>query len=207
MSEPEEALLTKAVNGDRDALSKLLVQLGPQIDAGLDGRINASHRSTLDKADVLQVTYLEAFLRIRYFEPSGVGSFVRWLKRIAENNLLDAIRALDRDKRPPPEKQITSLQEGDSYVTLLGALTGTTGTPSRYASKEEAKAALEGALCKLPEDYAVVVRKLDLECRPVGEVAESLKRSKGAVHMLRARAYDRLRELLGSASQFFTDSG
>jgi RNA polymerase sigma-70 factor, ECF subfamily len=206
MSEAEDALLAKAVQGDGDALSELLVLLGPQIEAGLDGKIGAHHRAAFDEADVLQVTYLEAFLRIRYFEPNGVGSFVRWLRRIAENNLLDAVRALDRDKRPPRDKQVANIRGEDTFVTLLGLLTGTTGTPSRYASKAEAKTALERALASLPDDYATVVRKLDLECRPVGEVAESLERSKGAVHMLRARAYDRLRELMGSASQFFTDS-
>jgi DNA-directed RNA polymerase specialized sigma24 family protein len=40
----------------------------------------------------------------------------------------------------------------------------------------------------------------------VEEVAKGLGRSKGAVHMLRARAYDRLKELLGSTSLFFSDS-
>lgn len=206
MSEEEEALLRKAVEGDNDALSELLVRVGPQVEAGLDGKIGSHHRSAFDESDVLQVTYLEAFLRIRHFEPAGVGSFVRWLQRIAENNLLDAVRALDRDKRPPREKQVTRIRGEGTYVTLLGTLTGTTGTPSRYASKAEAKTVLERALASLPADYATVVRELDLECRPVAEVATSLSRSKGAVHMLRARAYDRLRELLGSASQFFTDS-
>ena len=50
------------------------------------------------------------------------------------------------------------------------------------------------------------MRLYDLECQPPQQVAEALGRSVGAVHMLRARAHDRLRELLGSASKFFSDS-
>ena len=38
-----------------------------------------------------------------------------------------------------------------------------------------------------------------------GNVAATLERSVGAVHMLRARAHDRLRELLGSESRFSSD--
>jgi DNA-directed RNA polymerase specialized sigma24 family protein len=37
----------------------------------------------------------------------------------------------------------------------------------------------------------------DLEGRPVQQIASALQRSEGAVYMLRARAHDRLREILG----------
>ncbi len=206
MSSTEEELLAKAVSGDTDALSDLLGSIGPQVEAGLDGKIAKHHQAAFDPADVMQVTYLEAFLRINRFEPAGVGSFVRWLERIAENNLIDAVRALEREKRPPRSKKLTRVQQDGTYITLLGNLTGTTGTPSRHAARSEAEQLVERALAKLPRDYERVVRELDLEGRPPGDVAESLGRSKGAIHMLRARAHDRLRELLGSPSQFFTDS-
>lgn len=207
MSSTEEELLVKAVAGDTDALSDLLGSVGPQVEAGLDGKIAKHNQAAFDPADVMQVTYLEAFLRFSRFEPTGsVGSFVRWLERIAQNNLLDAVRALDREKRPPRRKKLTRVQQDGTYVTLLGNLTGTTGTPSRQVAQSEAKQLLERALAKLPRDYERVVRELDLEEHSPGEVAESLGRSKGAVHMLRARAHERLQELLGSPSQFFTDS-
>jgi hypothetical protein len=37
-------------------------------------------------------------------------------------------------------------------------------------------------------------------------VAETLARTHGAVHMLRARAHDRLRESLGAAAGYFSES-
>ena len=50
-----------------------------------------------------------------------------------------------------------------------------------------------------------MIRLYDLEGRPIAEVAAEMGRSSGAVHMLRARAHDRLRELLGPESAFFTN--
>ena len=44
-----------------------------------------------------------------------------------------------------------------------------------------------------------------LEGADVGDVASELDRSQGAVYMLRARAHDRLKGILGSASQFWSD--
>jgi RNA polymerase sigma factor (sigma-70 family) len=78
-------------------------------------------------------------------------------------------------------------------------------TPSHLAADDESRRALADALAKLPAPYAEVVRLHDLEGRPATEIAALLKRSPGAVYMLRARAMDRLRELLGSASRFFSD--
>ena len=65
--------------------------------------------------------------------------------------------------------------------------------------------AIEAALAKLLPSYAKVVRRCGVEGRAVAEVAAELGRSSGAVYMLRARALDRLRELLGSESRYFSD--
>ncbi len=82
---------------------------------------------------------------------------------------------------------------------------GTVGTtPSRHAARGEAHTALERAIAQLPEAYERVVRMYDLECRPAEEVAEALQRSVGAVFMLRARAHERLHEVMGDTSKYFT---
>lgn len=196
-----DRLMTQAVAGDEDALAQLLHQHGPAIRAQLAREIGPKWQSVLDPDDVMQVTYLEAFLRIDRFKPRGENSFQGWLAQIARNNLRDAVEQLTRQKRTPPGERIVAAGD-DSAVALMDRLGCTTSTPSHHAGRREVAQAVKSAVAMLPDDYAVVVRLYDLEGRPAAEVASTLGRSEGAVYMLRARAHDRLREAFGSASRF-----
>lgn len=203
---PDEArLIADATAGNTEALTSLLHRHGPAVRQRLAGKIGQVWRSMLEEDDVLQVTYLEAFLRISTFRPRGPGAFPAWLGQIAENNLRDAIRGLERAKRPDPRRRVQPRPVTDeSYTDLVGILGVTTTTPSRVAAREEAGGAIEAALAKLPADYRAVIRLYDLESRGIEEVAAQVGRSTGAIYMLRARAHDRLKEELGGASQFFS---
>jgi RNA polymerase sigma-70 factor (ECF subfamily) len=201
-----ESLLSKAQAGDRSALIALLEALAPPIRARVESRISPAMRRCLEADDVMQVTYLEAVLRLDQFRTGGAAGFRAWLGRLAENNLIDAIRALEAAKRPNPHHRATRAGAGgDSAVALIEQLSASgDGTPSRVAARSEAVRLLEQTLQGLPQDYQRVVRMYDLEGRPIGQVAQELGRSEGAVYMLRARAHDRLREAMGPASKFFT---
>lgn len=206
MGGSEDDLLLRAVQGDGEALSALLRRYGPHVRHRLHGKIAARWQAVLEVADVMQVTYLEAFLRIRQFRPDGTHSFVAWLHRIAENNVRDSIRALERAKRPDPRRRIERAP-GDSSATALAEVLGcTTSTPSRRAGRREVGELVEAAIERLPADYATVIRLYDLQGQSAAEVARSMRRSVGAVYMLRARAHERLRDVLGSESKFFSDS-
>lgn len=198
----EAGLLKRAVEGDADALTALLHEHGPAVERSL--RIDRVWQTVLEPADVMQVTYLEAFLQIQTFDPGRSGSFEAWLRRIAENNLRDAVRGLTRQKQPQPRDRIRPEAEGRSIAGLADLLGVTTTTPSEHIRRDEASRFLEEAIEALPDDYAQAVRLYDLEGWTINEVAAALGRSTGAVHMLRARAYDRLREHLGGPSQFFS---
>lgn len=193
-----EELLRKAVAGDADALTLLLQQFGPDVERTL--QINPVWRTMIEPADVMQVTYLEAFLRIGTFDPDRSESFPGWLRRIAQNNLKDAIRGLERQKQPQPRNRVKPPKFEDSMVGLYEMLEAGMSTPSRQVRRQEACSLLENSIRLLPDRYAEVVRRYDLDCQPIAEVASALGKSPGAVHMLRARAHDRLREQLGSAS-------
>lgn len=195
-----EELVRRAVTGDADALTLLLQQFGPEVERTL--QINPVWRTVIEPADVMQVTYLEAFLRIGSFDPDRAESFPGWLRRIAQNNLKDAIRGLERQKQPQPRNRVKPPKFEDSLVGLYEMLEAGMSTPSRQVRRQEACSLLENSIGMLPDRYAEVVRRYDLECQPITEVADALGKSPGAVHMLRARAHDRLREQLGSASGF-----
>jgi RNA polymerase sigma-70 factor (ECF subfamily) len=195
-----DPLVARAVQGDTDALSRLLATYGPQVEQGL--KLGRTWRAALDPGDVMQVTYLEAFMQIASFRPEQ-GEFLTWLRRIADNNLRDAIRGLKRHKQPPPSRRIQSPRGTDSFVGLYDLLAATSSTPSRQMARKDIQRLLEAAIDKLPADYATAIRLYDLECRPMDDVVKAMGRSTGAIHMLRARAHERLSELLGTASAWF----
>lgn len=200
----EHDLLRAAVRGDEKALASLLKDITPQLRGRIAAKISPAWQGTLDADDVLQVTFVEAFLQIEAFTDRGDGSFLAWLSHIAENNLRDAVKALERAKRPDPRRQVHASGNDDSYVALVELLGYTSTTPSRAAARGEIHTALDTVLSQLPPAYEQVVRMLDLEGRAPAQAAEALGRSVGATHMLRARAHDRLRELLGSQSKYFS---
>ena len=206
MNPNEEAVIDQAVAGDRAALRALLERYGPVVARQVDRRIGKRWRSVLDADDVMQVTYLEAFLQIDRLLGRDGPAFEGWIARMAEHNLRDAVRELSCKKRPDPARRITTVSGGDSSVALLDLLGATSSTPSRRAARAEYGSAIDSALAKLPADYRTVVRLYDLENHAAGDVAQAMGRSEGAVYMLRVRAHDRLRFLLGPASNFFSDS-
>jgi RNA polymerase sigma-70 factor (ECF subfamily) len=190
-----DTIVSRAVSGDRDALAALLEREGPAVRERIARAIAPAWRSLLDADDVMQVTYVEAFLRIGDLR-GGESAFRAWLGRMAENNLADGIRSLSRAKRPDPRRRVAPSERGVSGLTLL--LGATTTTPTRHLAQAEAESAVHRAIERLPPDYREVVRLYDIAGLDGGEVARRMGRSPGAMHMLRQRAHERLRELLGS---------
>ncbi|MEM9381426.1 MAG: RNA polymerase sigma factor [Planctomycetota bacterium] len=190
----DDPFVLRAADGDEGALQTLLEDVGREVQAGL--RVNPRWSRAIAVEDVLQVTFMEAFLRIRTLRDRSRPAFTAWLTRIAENNLNDAIRALERDKRPDAHGRVTSGPEGESSRTLLARLAAEEPSIGTRLGEAESVDALMDAISRLPDSYRRVVRALDLEERPVSEVAGLLDRSVGAVHMLHSRALDRLRDLL-----------
>lgn len=203
--EGTDALIGKAVAGDIDAMTRLLDIHGPDVERALS--IGREWRSVLEPADVMQVTYLEAFIQIGRYDPHRAEPFRSWLQRIADNNLRDAIRGLQRRKRPHPAQRLhAAADDADTTADLLDIIGVTSTTPSRHADRRERTHRLDAALDALPEDYGRAVRLYDLQAMPIDAVAREMGRSTGAIHMLRARAHERLRDLLGSESNWFSTS-
>ena len=206
MTSENTNLLDRVASGDGDALRQLLEQHGDVIWRQIDREIGDKWRSMLDADDVMQVTYMEAFLRMSQIVAKDEPAFIGWLRTVAMNNLRDAVKELGRKKRPQPSRQASGMGDGDSYVSLLETLSSDGETPSRLVARNEAATVLQEMLKRMPTDYAEVIRLYDLEGRDIDEVAEALKRSSGAVHMLRQRAHDCLRELLGKETNFFSQT-
>jgi RNA polymerase sigma factor (sigma-70 family) len=200
----EDSLIDMAVRGDREALANLLQQYGPGLREGLRGKIPQRWQALLSEDDIMQQTYADAVWGIRGFVSGNGSTFPGWLATLRNNNLRDAIEGLKALKRGGGCRQVGTDPGDQSYHVLIDVLASASKTPSRCASREEARGHLARAIQQLPEDYRQTVQMYDLEGRPVAEVAAALKRSPGAVFMLRARAHSRLVDLMGPASAYFS---
>jgi RNA polymerase sigma factor (sigma-70 family) len=199
-------LLDRARSGDGNALAELLEDHTDAVRGGLAGKIPRRWRSLLSVDDVLQQTYIDAFLHIDKFKPDGAASFRTWFVSLASYNLVDAIRMLEADKRGRCHACTPLPSKGDSILALYDLLSAAGTSPSQRVARHEARGALDDAIRRLPDCYRQVVQMYDLEGQSVDEVARALKRSPGAVYMIRARAHRRLSELLGHPSKYFSRS-
>jgi RNA polymerase sigma-70 factor (ECF subfamily) len=197
-------LMDRAVSGDRAALASLLEEHGPEVRRRIVPQIPQRWQAVLTVDDVMQETYIDAFLDIGRFEPRGEGSFTAWLTTLAKRNLLDALRMLEAEKRGKHHRPVTAPSAETSLVAIVEQLVGTTSTPSQHAARNEAGMCLRNAIAKLPLNYRRVVELYDLQGRPVDDVAAALERSAGAVFMLRARALRQIGALMGTASLFLS---
>ena len=195
----------RGVKLNQDAFLKQAAEFHPRLAAHVRGKIGRRHRTLLEPDDVLQVTYIEALYRLDQFVPDDSRSFERWLEKIAATNIVDAIRGFERQKRSPAGKRVMGIGGLDAYSTLWFELADSGTSPSQSVARDEAKHLLERALEQLPPDYARAIRLYDIEQRAIQDVANTIQRGAGAVHMLRARGHARLREILGHSGRFFTD--
>lgn len=193
----QQQRFARALGGDAGEIERLLREIEPELRSGLS--IQPIWRRSLDPDDVLQVSYLEAFLRFSALKDATRAGFRAWMRRLVENNLRDAIRALERDKRPNAHRRQTMAAGGGSARTLLQSIVGEEATGGGEASTREQLGILREAVGRLPASYRQVVEQVDLAERPVADVADEMGRSRGAVHLLRSRAHDRLQELLRSS--------
>jgi RNA polymerase sigma factor (sigma-70 family) len=203
---PDEELLARAQGGDHASVGELLERHGPAVRLSLASAIPKRFSSLVTLDDVLQQTYMDAFLDLAKFHSREGSAFGAWLTKLARRNLVDAMRMLRAEKRGGSRIRIEPDATGDTFVSLFDFVGGISRTPSREAAISESRTAIQKAMPQLPTTYQDVIRLYDLEGRPIEEVAKHLGRSTGAVYMVRARAHDRLAELLGSASQFFSDA-
>ena len=192
----DEQLLLTAVAGNTTAAGRLFFLLTPRLRAYVDRRLPRVLTRYVESADVIQDTHIEAFRRIRSFQPDGVDGFEKWLFTIARNQMLQRLRAHRSLKRG------SGLTRGDSAAILLEELAMTQHTPSHSAARHELLFAIELGLQRLPNDQAQAVRLRHIERLPVIDVAHRLQRTEHAVHMMCNRGLRQLREHLRSRSRY-----
>lgn len=201
-------LLNRAIAGEPLALDRLLLDHHRALRAIIEKKVPPTLASAVSAEDILQECYTEAFRDIGKFRPDGPSALFRWLCTIADHRLLDAIRAHRAVKRGGGRAAVTggADQQHSAVLALLDVVYAHTNTPSRSVAGHEASAAVKAAIDTLKPEYRDAIRLRYIEGRSVGETAALMSKSERSVHKLCSRGIQKLREALGDASRYFSES-
>jgi len=198
-------LIGLATAGDRAAMSRLLIEHYPKLAARVEQRLPIDLKTVIAAEDILQDAFGDAFARIDTFSPQGEDAFYRWMASIAENRMIDAVRAQKAAKRGGDWKRVSAGAAGRSSIAcLVDLVTASDRTPSRSAGSHEAAAAVQVGLAALRPEYREALSLRYLQGLPVADVAARLGKTESAVHKLCSRGLQGLREAMGEASKYLS---
>src|SRR5438876_955634 len=151
-----------ANGGDAAAYNRLLTSLAPAIRAVARRGLARGGLAPDDAEDVVQETLLAIHLKRHTWDPSlPVGP---WVRAIARNKLIDAMRRRGRRDHVPI----------DDLAEIL---------PSDAAEPTPVPARLDQHLNSLPDRQRSVVASISLDGASIRETAARLKMSEGAVRV------------------------
>lgn len=172
-------ILARVAQGDEDA-ARALVEHGTPLVL----TICRAHRPRhLAVEDLAQEVFLTMFTRLDRYETRPGIPFTAWLSRLAVNVCLDVLRAESRRPR---------LTLGAEAAAWLDALTGGPETTDNAAA---AKELVHELLAELDPADRLVLTLLDLEERPVAEIAELTGWSRTATKVRAFRARRKLKAI------------
>lgn len=199
----ESELIVQAKAGQRLAFERLLIRYQRRLAERIGRRIPARMRSLIDADDILQEAFADGWAGLASFQTSDSDGLYSWLARIAENNLLDAVKAYRAAKRGGGWNRLTDNID-EELGQVLSLLAVHQRTPSRSVARREALSAVTAALPGLKDDFRDVLRMRFTDGLSVAETASRMNRTEWAVQKLTARALTSLRGAMGDAARFLS---
>ena len=180
-------LITRARNGDQDALERLFARHLKPLQRWASGRLPKWARDLADTDDLVQETLLQTFKRIEDFEPRRVGALQAYLRQAILNRLRDELR---RKARRP------------NMTDLDGVEDVTARSPLEQAIGRRAVEDYEEALGRLkPEEREAIIARIEIGYT-YDELADALgKPSAEAARKTARRALLRLAEEMNRAGR------
>ena len=184
-----QELVALAKDGDKSALSQLYGVYAERVHWIIRLRMSKKLRSKLESMDVVQETLVHALCGLDKFTYKNEGDFVRWLSKIAENELRGNLKKLHTEKRDI-RKEVrldnNGPATGGTFCGVRGPIDVT--TPSVIMSQKEDLAKLEKAIDRLKPEYREAIVLTKIEGLSYGEIGEKLGKSPDSVRMLATRA-------------------
>lgn len=201
------SMIERAKSGEQDAADFLFVACFEALRASVARLMDrVLLRARLEPEDIVQETYVAAWPKLAESDFENFGAFVAWLKTIARNKVIDIRRGLLAEKKGANRQISRAGGKTSSYVDLLNRVASPKSTPSSGVARHEALARMAGQMWRLPEDHRSVIQWRFIQGLPVAEVAQRMKRSEPAIHMLCHRALKKLQQLMGSPSKYLSMS-
>jgi RNA polymerase sigma-70 factor (ECF subfamily) len=182
-------LLDRIRQGDRDAFTPLFESYRQRLFVWIHYKLSPDRRRPEDIEEILQETFLAACSDLAQFEYRSPGSFLRWLRRIAEHVIADEARAQSRQKRKVEPVRFRS------ETNPHGPEPMDSHTPSRLLAEREQVEAILRQLNSLPEQYREVILLSRMEGLTTLEISQRIGKTKQEVSMLLHRAIRRFREV------------
>lgn len=170
-------LMRAAIGGDTAAYNRLLTSLAPAIRAVARRGLGRAGLAAEEAEDVVQETLLAIHLKRHTWDPSlPLGP---WVRAIARNKLIDAMRRRGRRDHVPIDDVVETLASDTAEPTPI---------PGR----------LDEHLQSLPDRQQSVVRAISLDGASIRETATRLDMSEGAVRVALHRGLAALSVRFGS---------
>ena len=189
LSQKTRELVALAREGDKSALNLLYGAYAERVRWIVRFRMNRELRSKLESMDLVQEVLINALGGLQNFTYKYEGDFVRWLSRIAENELRGSLRKLHAEKRNiHKEVRLENNRQttGGRFLGSLGPVQAT--TPSVIVSRKEDLNKLERAMDKLKPQYRQAIVLTKIEGLSYEQIGDRLEMSADAVRMLATRA-------------------
>jgi RNA polymerase sigma-70 factor (ECF subfamily) len=192
LDENTRSLISRALEQDREAIDQLFTRYRDRLRAALRKLIGPKYRLLLqDSEDAAQDAILSALKRLHQFEYRGDGSFLAWLLKGAEYEIVRRIRGIEAKKRNP-DGGFVQLD-----TAVLHALPADGDTPSQILDEQELAERVREALQQLPDrEREVIVLRRFLELDNDEICVEMGLPTAGSVRALLSRAQARLSALL-----------
>ena len=182
-------LVTLAKGGDETALNRLYRAYAERVRWMVRFRMGRQLRSKLESMDLVQEVLIHALGGLADFTYKDEGDFVRWLSKIAENELHGSLRRLRAEKRNIRREVRLDHSERTTGGGSFGNLSPIESTtPSVIMSRKEDLGRLEKAVDQLKPRYREAIILTKIEGLSYEEIGRRLDMSADAVRMLATRA-------------------
>lgn len=201
-SSTHQLWLNQALQGDREALGKLLDSHRAYLSMLARSQIHQRLQSKVDASDIVQEVSMVAQQQLLTFRGSNHSEFTGWLRGILANLIAKQIRRfLGTNGRDVRLEQSLQIELDHASASIERTMTNSEESPSQVLIHHESMLELADALEELSHDYRTVILFRNIEGLSFPEIAAKMNRSVDSVEKLWIRGLNKLKTHLAKVRE------